>query len=236
MKHFKSCAKSDMSVGGDGGRVAGYASTFDRVPDSYGDVVAPGAFSRSLERWGELNSQGKYIPLLYGHNTDDPEYNIGRVVVAREDDRGLYVEAEFDPDNGKAQYVRKLAQEGRLYQFSFAFSVEDQGEVELEGGAKANELRELELYEVSLVQIPANQRATVEGVKAGRRNSAKDEGDLMDAREKAQEIVEIIDGLVAVDDSGQSEREGEDGKSEGRGRQAEMLEIYKEAVKAAYAN
>lgn len=31
-------AASPAEVTGDGGKVAGYASTFDREPDSYGDV------------------------------------------------------------------------------------------------------------------------------------------------------------------------------------------------------
>lgn len=150
---------------GDGGHFAGYAATFHRDPDCYGDVIARGAFADTLEAWQEKSSRGIYIPLLYGHNTSDPEYNIGRVTEAREDETGLYVEGDFDADNPKAQYVRKLASEGRLYQFSFAYDVGDEARVEIDG-AKANELRKLDLYEVSLVQIPANQHAELVDVKA----------------------------------------------------------------------
>lgn len=147
----------------EGGTITGYASTFDRVPDSYGDVIAKGAFAESLERWREL---GKPIPLLFGHRTDDPYMNIGAVDEAHEDDRGLKFTAKLDPDNPNAQYSRKLLLEGRIHQFSFAFDVKDWGTVELEDGTKANELRELDLFEISLVPIPANQFATVEEVKA----------------------------------------------------------------------
>ena len=108
----------------EGGSVRGYASTFDRDPDCYGDVIAKGAFTRTLAEW-EAKGEGVCIPLLYGHNTDDPMYNIGKVVKAYEDERGLFVEAEFDAENEKAQYVRKLVKEGRLYQFSFALDVKD---------------------------------------------------------------------------------------------------------------
>jgi HK97 family phage prohead protease len=190
------------------GTVEGYAATFDREPDSYGDVIAKGAFARTLSEWSQ---KGQPIPLLYGHNTDDPEYNIGRVTSAVEDERGLLVEAEFDPDNPKAQYVRKLVREGRLYQFSFAYDVRDAAPVELDGGAKANELRDLDLFEVSLVQIPANQHATVEGVKErgakyGRRNSKSDE----------QAIRQAIDLLQSVlDDERDEIDDGADGASEG---------------------
>ena len=49
------------------GTVEGYAATFDRIPDAYGDVIKQGAFADTLKAWEE---SGKPIPLLYGHNTD----------------------------------------------------------------------------------------------------------------------------------------------------------------------
>ena len=233
-KQYKA-AKDSAAV--DGGMVKGYAATFVREPDSYGDVIAKGAFAKSLERWAPLYEEGKRIPLLYGHNMDDPMFNIGTVVLAKEDDYGLYVEAEFDPENEKAQYVRKLVQEGRLYQFSFAFSVLDQGETELEDGREANELRELDIYEVSLVQIPANQTAVVTEVKAmeslaaelksGRRNSAKDAKELERIGSLAHEIQEAVSGLLEAVDAETADGEPK-GASEG---QAEFVAAYKEAIK-----
>lgn len=229
-RYQKACAVSQLSVkavDGDEAKatVTGYASTFDRTPDSYGDIVAPGAFTESLARWASLNEQGKFIPLLYGHNALDPDYNIGRVVSAEEDERGLLITAEFDLSNPKAVYVRKLVQEGRVYQFSFAYDVLKAVEVELEGGGKAYELQKLEIFEISLVQIPANQNATVEDVKsaskAGRRNSKADEDTLKGAVEKMQnlqeqlsagiaEVTEILNGIIAVEDNA----EDADGKSD----------------------
>lgn len=207
----------------DGGRVVGYASTFDREPDAYGDVIAKGAFEKSLAAWREKMEQGIYIPLLYGHNTEDPKYNIGRVVEFGEDEKGLLIEAEFDADNETAQYVRKLAQEGRLYQFSFAFDVRDWGEVTLDDGTKANELRELEIYEVSLVQIPANQHAQVVEVKcadcqkSGRRNSKADELSLREILDKVDDIADdlvdiqtIVNGLIEAETSAEPEANTEE--------------------------
>lgn len=240
MHQIKACIKSELVEDG-AGMVKGYASTFDREPDAYGDVVAPGAFAKSLERWKELNEEGKYIPLLWGHDTDDPKSNIGRVVEAVEDERGLLIIAEFDADNEKAQYVRKLVQEGRVYQFSFAFEIRDQAPVELENGVKANELRDLELFEVSLVQIPANQHATVEEVKAaepeikaGRRNSAKDADELRNIASAANQILEVVNGLLADDEADTTDEvdEGEAEKSaEGASSQAAFVDAYKQAVK-----
>ena len=194
MPKFKS-ADSAAGMPTDG-IVEGYAATFDREPDSYGDVIAKGAFARTLSEWSQKEQP---IPLLYGHNTEDPEMNIGRVTEAYEDERGLHVRAEFDADNPKAQYVRKLAKEGRLYQFSFAYSVHDAGMV-TENGMDMCELRDLDLYEVSLVQIPANQHAVITGIKSGRRNSKADADELRSIRALAAQITQAINGLLADED------------------------------------
>ena len=246
MAKFKSSPLAPMEADG---TVKGYASTFDRDPDAYGDVIAPGAFAKSLERWAAI---GKPIPLLYGHNTDDPEYNIGKVTEAREDERGLYIEAEFDADNPKAQYVRKLAQEGRLYQFSFAYDVLDWSPVELEDGRKANELREIDLFEVSLVQIPANQHAEVTEVKdapaaekSGRRLSKASVEAIDEAMEAAREAEEgarralaILAELREDETEGQDEPAGgepsaqaqsAEGQTERDGKAA-ILDLYKQSV------
>lgn len=185
------------------GTVEGYAATFDREPDSYGDVIAKGAFARTLGEWSQKDQP---IPLLYGHNTEDPEMNIGKVTEAYEDERGLHVRAEFDSENPKAQYVRKLAKEGRLYQFSFAYSVRDAAEVDVDG-FNAYELRDLDLYEVSLVQIPANQHAVITEVKSGRRNSKADADALRQIRTLATQITSAINGLLADEDE-QDEPDG----------------------------
>lgn len=163
MPKFKS-AEIGVQMPADG-IVEGYAATFDREPDSYGDVIAKGAFARTLDEWRAKSEGGLAIPLLYGHNTDDPMHNIGKVTEAYEDEKGLFVHAEFDADNPNAQYARKLAAEGRLYQFSFAYAIRGAGMTTLDDGVDAYELRDLDLYEVSLVQIPANQHAVVTSIK-----------------------------------------------------------------------
>ena len=223
----------------DEGTVEGYAATFDRIPDSYGDVIAAGAFAKTLERW---EAEGKPIPLLYGHSTDDPKYNIGKVVEAREDERGLFVRCEFDAESETAQYVRKLVKEGRLWQFSFAYSVIDAGQVTLEDGTDAWELRELELFEVSLVQIPANQRAIVTDVKSaepevksGRRNSKADEEQLMRVLELCDQITSTVRGLLAEEDEPDREPKPEE-PTEANGEEAKAaLRALKDEAEALLA-
>ena len=220
-------ATGTAEVAEDGGKVCGYASTFDRDPDAYGDVVKAGAFADTLNHWAEID---KPIPLLYGHNTSDPKYNIGSVTLAKEDERGLYVEAEFDAESEKAQQVRHLVKTGRLYQFSFAYDVLDMGEVEMDDGTKANELRKMNLFEVSLVQIPANQHAEVtdvKGAKSGRRNSKSDEDIIRKAIDLLQSLLD--DAQDEGDNQGDGSKGGEGEKPEGRedGLKSELMALLK---------
>lgn len=171
--------KKDYSVqfkeaGDDGGHIVAYAATFDREPDSYGDVIAPGAFKNTLEEW---KASGNVIPLLFGHRTDDPAMNIGGVDSIEEDERGLRIEATFDKDSETAQYVRRLVLEKRLSKLSFAYDVLDEGTITLDDGRKANELREIKLFEVSLVPIPANGHAEVVEAKAADTSDVADDSD-----------------------------------------------------------
>lgn len=147
---------------GDVPGIIAYASTFDRIPDAYGDVVAKGAFAGTLAR---LKESGNNLPLLYGHVMDQPENIIGTVVKAEEDDHGLLVEAVFDMENPKAQTVHRAVLSKAITKLSFAFTVLDDHTITLEDYGEVRELTELEIYEVSLVVVPANPRAQVVSAK-----------------------------------------------------------------------
>ena len=155
--------------------IVAYASTFDRIPDAYGDVVAKGAFAGTLARLAE---NGYNLPLLYGHVMDNPSNIIGTVTKAVEDDHGLLVEATFDMDNPAAAQVRRAILAKAINKLSFAFSILDSKSVELEDGTEARELRELEIYEVSIVVVPANPRAAVVAAKDAEPEQKMSEEDL----------------------------------------------------------
>lgn len=187
------------------GTLEGYASTWVRRPDSYGDVVAMGAFKHSLQtRW----NGGKGIPLLWSHQMGNLDAFIG-MADADEDEKGLHFIATFD-DTKEAQRVRQLYKDGRLRKFSFAYDVKEEARVTLEDGVKANELRELDLYEISCVTVPANDTAEVLDVKG--RNDETIDLSALEARIKA-----IEERLDRTDDTGEDEPEdnpaGEDQKA-----------------------
>lgn len=184
------------------GQFTAYASTFTKAPDSYGDIVAPGAFTKTLEEWAAKDS---VIPVLFGHRMDDPDFNIGHVVDAKEDERGLLVTAQLDLENPKAAQTYRLLKGRRIDQMSFAYDVLDEGQVEVDG-QKVNELRELSLYEVSVVPIGANQDteilavkaqadALADGVKAGRVLAQKH----IDSLRAAQEAIGAVIAAAEAD-------------------------------------
>ncbi|MST50578.1 HK97 family phage prohead protease [Mobiluncus holmesii] len=203
MRKFKDYQISGVKAGPDDGLGEGifeaYASVFGNV-DSYGDVVAKGAFANTLQKWAE---SGNVIPALYGHNMGDPFYNIGAVTHAEEDEHGLKVEVQLDLENPTAVQVYKLMKGRRLSQMSFAFDVLASGETEVDG-EKANELRELQLFEVSVVPVGANQEteilsvksqadALARGLKEGRVLAAKHINSLRKAQEAIGEVIEAAE-------------------------------------------
>lgn len=229
-----------IKTDGDTGTITGYASTWTREPDSYGDVVAQGAFAESIE---QIKSEGRVLPLLWNHSSDDLSAYIGTVTELSEDDHGLLFTATFDA-TPEAQRVRELARDGRISKLSFAYEILDAEEIELEDGRSAYELRKLNIHEVSLVMYPANDDTAVTEVKAavdalaksGRRNSKSDE-------ETIRQAISLLESLLTdeQDDADETEDEpakGGEGMAMPEGREVDdsvRLEAYKEALLSAYA-
>ena len=145
----------------DSGKISGYFATYDRIPDSYGDVIAKGAFTETIQNRKE---SGHPFPLCWGH---DLNQIIGAVYPEdiEETEKGPLMTASFF-NSPLAQEKREIVKSGVVYQFSFAYDILDAEIVTLEDGTKAQELRKLDLFEVSIVPIPANPRAEVTDIKA----------------------------------------------------------------------
>ncbi|MBR2189310.1 MAG: HK97 family phage prohead protease [Eubacterium sp.] len=184
---------------GESGEISGYFSTYDRIPDTYGDIIAPGAFKKTIEKRKE---SGHPWPLCWNH---DLNMIIGSVDPASIEDteKGPLMTASFF-NTDLAQEKREIVKSGVVYQFSFAYDVKEAGQVTLEDGTKAIELKEVDLFEVSIVPVPANQNAVMTDVKAGRRNKKSDE-------EIIRQIISLASQLLddGVDDTGDPD-DGED--------------------------
>ena len=193
------------------GSITGYASTFTREPDWVGDVVAKGAFAGCLQRMAE---SGTVLPLLYNHDQSLDSF-IGRVTDIREDEHGLLFSADFD-NTASAQRARQLAMDGRLAKFSFAYAILDQATVTLDDGRKANELRELDIDEVSLVLSPCNPDTSVVDVKASPNDTTQ--------------AIDQPDGLDDDGDSGTTEGGEGDATPEGREDELKAAVAYAKAI------
>lgn len=210
--HVKTLPIGSVKAGPEDGLAEGefivYPSTFTRKADSYGDVVAKGAF---LDDIAERKESGNVLPGLYGHRMDDPDFFVAEAHEEGEDEHGWWVKGAFDMESPKGPQVYRLVKGRRLNQLSFAYDTLEEGKAEGDDGEAVNELRKMKVYEFSFVPIGANQDTSVvavkalaedmcSGVKAGRVISAKNESALREARDSIDSVLSSLD-------------DGEDGKS-----------------------
>jgi HK97 family phage prohead protease len=141
----------------EGGLFEGYASTAGNV-DRGGDVVMEGAFSKSLDRW---KAKGKLPKMLWQHDPDKP---IGAWTDMSEDAKGLYVKGRLLTDLALGKEAYTLVKEGVIDSMSIGYQTKDY-DYEGAGSQKVRQLKEVELWEVSLVTFPMNPQAEVTGVK-----------------------------------------------------------------------
>jgi HK97 family phage prohead protease len=140
---------ASLKAAGDAWEVSGYASTWSPTPDAVGDVVARGAFLDSLAK--------RKTRLLWQHQLDQP---IGRELELREDSHGLWGRWSI-ADTATGREARELLQFGLIDSFSIGYTPVDY--TFRADGARV--LKSVELFEVSLVTIPANAGAVVEAWK-----------------------------------------------------------------------
>lgn len=136
-------------------KFSGYASTFGNL-DRVGDIVDSGAFEKSLNLH---KSDGTMPAMLLHHDLKRP---IGRWTAMTEDAKGLSVEGILTKGVQDADEAYALLKSGAISSMSIGYRVKDE---DYDAKAKANHLKEIELHEVSLVTIPANQSAMVSAVK-----------------------------------------------------------------------
>lgn len=139
------------ATAGPGGiAIEGYASLFG-VADQGGDVVAAGAYRRSL---AALTARGGRVKMLWQH---DPAEPIGVWDEVIEDDRGLWVKGRLLPEIARAKEAATLISAGAIDGLSIGYRTI---KADRDAAGKRN-LREVELWEVSLVTFPMLTEARV---------------------------------------------------------------------------
>lgn len=164
------------------GEFEAVVSVFGNV-DLQGDRSMPGMFLKSLAKYRDL---GNPIPVIWSHDWGDPFAHIGyvdpkdaREILAEEAKSagfgnitgGLFVKGHLDVDKPFAKQVYDLLKERRVREWSFAYDVNDEGRAK-DG---ANELKEVDLFEVGPTLKGANPATTTIGVKSMLDNAAETE-------------------------------------------------------------
>jgi HK97 family phage prohead protease len=136
----------------DTGEIVGLASVYGNI-DRQGEAIAPGAFRASIARLA-----GKGLPMMREHRAD---LTCGVWTGFEETGGALRVTGRLLLDTQAGREAHSLARAGALGGLSVGFN-----------GAKRTiatgkrMITEADLLEVSLVAIPANAEAVIEGVKA----------------------------------------------------------------------
>ena len=139
----------------------GYAAVFDSPsePMPWTEYVKRGAFQKTL-------NDGADVRLLIDHVGVPLARTKSGTLTLREDDRGLRVEARLDPANPDAARIISALERGDLSQMSFAFrSIKDSWSDD----RKVRELREVQLFDVSVVTFPA-YADTIAEIRSGAYN------------------------------------------------------------------
>ncbi len=143
----------------DSGEFEGYGSTFGGEPDAYGDVIAPGAYTDSLKAH---KAKGTMPKLFWQH---DPHEPIGKWLDASEDDHGLLMRGQLNMGVQRGREAHALLKEGDIDGLSIGYRIKEYS-VDTETGVWT--LEKLDLIEVSIVSVGANENAVVQSVKAAK--------------------------------------------------------------------
>jgi HK97 family phage prohead protease len=144
------------------GLFKGLGSVFGNV-DSYGDIVVRGAFEKSL---ATHRKAGTLPALLWQHDTHQP---IGIYKSMAEVDEGLDLEGQFALEIEKGRDAHVLTKMKALRGLSIGFTV-PKGGMEYDDEKGVTLLKEIDLWEVSVVTFPANALANITDVRSALRD------------------------------------------------------------------
>ena len=138
------------------GTVEGYGSVFG-VRDNYDDVIAKGAFVQSLKGH---KAAGTMPAMLWQHDADKP---IGIWTEMVEDEKGLRIKGQLAMETVKGKEAHALLKMGALNGLSIGFMSKEWA---YDRDTEVRTLTAIDLWEVSLVTFPANEKARVTNVKS----------------------------------------------------------------------
>lgn len=152
-REYKSVSFDLESADEKTGEFSGYASVFGNVDDG-GDIVDKGAFSKTIVE------DFARIKILSQH--DQCELPIGKPIELREDDKGLYIRGKIS-NTQKGRDIQTLLKDGVLNELSIGYEAID---YEIGEENHVRHLKQIRLWEVSIVTWAMNDQATIDDVKS----------------------------------------------------------------------
>jgi uncharacterized protein len=149
------------------GIITRYGNIFGNI-DSYGDVVAPGAFKKTINDVMTGVTARPAMLLQHGGESAEDKTPIGIWTSMEEDSKGLRLQGKLaikTKRGADAYALLKMTPRPALNGLSIGYRAKE-FELHRTGPAKRT-LKAIDLVEVSLVTFPANRLATVTGVKSG---------------------------------------------------------------------
>jgi len=131
-------------------RVAGYAAIFGEetnIAGMFTETIERGAFKSAIER-------GDDVVFLINHEGLPLARTRSGTLKLSEDERGLYMETELDPDDPDVRSIVPKMKRGDLDKMSFAF-VPTQQSWDENGAIPKRTIQDVELFDVAIVTTPA---------------------------------------------------------------------------------
>lgn len=156
----KSFTASIKAADADTGVVTALVSAYG-VVDSYDEEIMPGAFTKSLERFGD-----DPIPILWNHEWGVMDAHLAEAT-GEDTDEGLVMSMQFDMEDPTSVKAFRLLKSRRIKEFSIGGFEPSDGIRRVEkDGQVVWQVYEFELIEVSLVLRGANPETRLIDVKS----------------------------------------------------------------------
>lgn len=148
----RKAVKFELENTGEGGEFSGYAAVFGNEDDG-GDIIEKGAFTKTLAE------DFSRIKILVLHN--NCWLPVGKPIELREDEKGLFIRGKIS-DTQQGRDVLTLMRDGVLTELSIGYDT-IVADLDADG---IRHLKEVKLWEVSVVTWAMNEQATIEEVKS----------------------------------------------------------------------
>lgn len=185
---------AQVKMGAEGNlKFSGYASVFGGL-DAYGDTIEAGAYKNTI-----IN-RDRPVQLRWNHSGPV----IGKFTEMYEDETGLFVEGELTKGHSVAEDTAALLRHQAISGMSIGYRVKD---YEIDGVIR--KLKDIELFEISIVETPADNSAHITNIKSAEK--LKDVESFLRSKGLSQaEATEIVGAVKRIHGEREALKEKQD--------------------------